>query len=149
MSKRRCAASSPPSARWTRNSCTSPCRPMTSWPRWPRSSLTARPRAARKTKDRPRPASPCGADGADGDAGLVDAVDTDEGAGVRSVYHHPVADVDPDVVDGRGVRVVGGVEQQVAALQVAQGNLRAGLPLVAGPVRELDPRARPRVHGQA
>jgi hypothetical protein len=43
------------------------------------------------------------ADGADGDAGLVDAVDADERAGVRGVDHHAVADVDPDVVDGAGV----------------------------------------------
>jgi DNA-binding NtrC family response regulator len=64
-------------------------------------ALIARGQATRRVKDGGwGAASARRVDGADGDAGLVDAVDADEGAGVRGVDHHAVADVDPDVVDG-------------------------------------------------
>jgi 2-alkyl-3-oxoalkanoate reductase len=43
------------------------------------------------------------ADGADGDARLVDAIDADDGAGIRRIDHQAVADVDPDVMDRRRV----------------------------------------------
>ena len=70
------------------------------------------------------------ADGTDKAAGRVHAVDADEGAGVRGVHHHAVADVDGDVVDRARVGRVRGVEEQVTALELARG--ARAVPLATG-----------------
>jgi hypothetical protein len=66
----------------------------------PPATESARPASPRERRSLALAGRP---DGTDGDTRLVDAVDTDVGAGERGIDHHAVADVDPDVVDRRRV----------------------------------------------
>src|SRR5260370_515112 len=75
--------------------------------------------------------------------------DGDVRAGLRRLEHLPVAEVDGQVRDVAGSRGVGVVEEQVAGLQLADGNLRPGARLVGGHPRHDDARLRQRPLHQA
>src|SRR5579875_728907 len=96
-----------------------------------------------------RDRSASGPDGAYGVARLVDAVDPHVSARVRGVHHLAVADVDADVVDRGGVGVVRGVEEQVAALELAERDVLPLLPLVARVVQQAHAGPRPGLHREA
>jgi type III pantothenate kinase len=73
----------------------------------------------------------------------VNRLDQDALAVRGGIHHEPVADIDPDVAD------VGVEEDQISWLQVVLRDVHAGVPQVAGVVRQRDAELAERPHDKA